>query len=76
MDCWIWVSFIFYATFHLSPHAETCSNTLALSVFLPALVVSIVSTSLITIGNALNRFDQISWLIGYDYFVTLLLRPL
>ncbi|KUJ15089.1 efflux pump antibiotic resistance protein [Mollisia scopiformis] len=42
---------------------------LALSVVLPALEVSIVSTSLITIGNALNDYDQISWLVT-AYLVT------
>lgn len=44
-------------------------NSLALSVFLPALEVSIISTSLISISDALNGYDQISWIVT-AYLVT------
>jgi MFS family permease len=67
MACGLWVSPFFLAYYFLS-QTET-QNRLALSVFLPALEVSIISTSLITIGDVLNGYDQISWIVT-AYLVT------
>jgi len=42
---------------------------LGLSVFLPSLEVSVVSTSLVTISNDLNEYDRSSWIIT-AYLIT------
>lgn len=36
---------------------------LALSVFLPSVEVSIISTSLITITNEFNSYEKVSWVV-------------
>lgn len=38
-----------------------CQSSLCICIFLPTLEVSIVSTSLVTLGNELHRFDQTPW---------------